>query len=209
MSAPDNWLDLCRRLGARRGVQAVYAELAGRYAAPPRAYHNLDHIGLCLAEFEPLRPFAESAVGVELALWFHDAVCDPRRDDNEVRSAELAVSSVARLGLGAMLGELVYELVLDTRHAGEPATSDGRIVADVDLAILGQPAYDFDAYERAIREEYSHVPEAEFRSGRIKVLRGFLARPAIYRTPAMAAKYEAAARANLERSVERLLDSGG
>ena len=144
-----------------------------------------------------------------LALWFHDAVCDPRRDDNEVRSAELAVAAVARLGLGARLGGLVYELVLDTRHAAEPETPDGRIVADVDLAVLGRPPEAFDAYERAVREEYGWVPEAEFRRARAGVLRGFLARPAVYRTPLMAAKYEAAARANLARSLGQLESGGG
>jgi len=32
---------------------------------------------------------------VRLAVWFHDAVCDSRRNDNEEQSAALAPSSLA------------------------------------------------------------------------------------------------------------------
>ena len=40
-----------------------------------------------------------------------------------------------------------------TTHRAEPDDDDGRVILDVDLAILGQPRDAFDAYERAIREE--------------------------------------------------------
>jgi len=48
------------------------------------------------------------------------------------------------------------------------------------------------------------VPDALWREGRRKVLRGFLDRTAIYMSPQFHASHEAAARANLKRSLERL-----
>ncbi len=43
-----------------------------------------------------------------------------------------------------------------------------------------------------------------FRAGRAKVLGGFLARPAIYRTPLFRERFEASARVNLERAIAEL-----
>jgi predicted metal-dependent HD superfamily phosphohydrolase len=209
VAALGNWVDLCRRLGAGRGIREVHARLTRCYSTPPRAYHNLRHVARCLAEFEPLREQARNATAVEFALWFHDAVYDPRRRDNELRSAEMASSCAARMHRKAAFCDLAYALVLDTRHASRPKSTDGRIIADVDLAILGQSPGAFAVYERGIREEYSWVPEGDFRAARARLLRRFLERPAIYFVPQMAARYEATARANLARSIRRLEEAGG
>ena len=75
------------------------------------------------------------------------------------------------------------------------------MMLDVDLAILGAAPGRFDEYERQIRAEYAHVPEAEFRAGRRKVLQGFVERERIYVTDAFHDALEARARANLQRSL--------
>jgi predicted metal-dependent HD superfamily phosphohydrolase len=80
---------------------------------------------------------------------------------------------------------------------------------DIDLSILGGPPDEFDAYERAIRHEYAHVPGEAFASGRARILRGFLARGWIYATELFRERYETAARENLRRSLARLESSGG
>ena len=75
---------------------------------------------------------------------------------------------------------------------------------DVDLAILGTPAERFDEYERQVRDEYSWVPGFLFRRKRREILTAFLARPHVYNTERFRVRYEAVARANLARSIERL-----
>jgi predicted metal-dependent HD superfamily phosphohydrolase len=93
---------------------------------------------------------------------------------------------------------------MDTRHVVSPASNDGRYVVDIDLSILGEAAERFDAYERAIRLEYAHVPDDAFRPGRATILRQFLDRPRIYGTDFFRDRYEATARANLARSLAAL-----
>jgi predicted metal-dependent HD superfamily phosphohydrolase len=95
-------------------------------------------------------------------------------------------------------------MILATKHSGAPATGDAAIVSDVDLSILGKPADEFEAYERAIRREYEHVPAETYRAGRAAVLRQFLSRPRIYNTDHFAARYEMAARQNLAGSLGAL-----
>jgi predicted metal-dependent HD superfamily phosphohydrolase len=77
-------------------------------------------------------------------------------------------------------------------------------VHDIDLTILSAPATEFDAYDRAIRLEYAHVGDAEYRAGRGALLRSFLARPRIFLTDRLHAEREAAARANIDRAIARL-----
>jgi predicted metal-dependent HD superfamily phosphohydrolase len=55
---------------------------------------------------------------------------------------------------------------------------------------------------RSRRKEYAHVPDFFFRRGRAKILNQFLARPAIYSTPYFRKRFEAQARANIERTLD-------
>ena len=73
-----------------------------------------------------------------------------------------------------------------------------------DLAILGSAPARFDEYERQIRQEYSWVDEAVFRSVRGKILQEFLARPSIYSTMGFRDRLENSARENLNRSIAAL-----
>ena len=82
-----------------------------------------------------------------------------------------------------------------------PHAIDARLIADIDLAILGADADEFDCYEAAIRREYAAVPPETFRAGRTAILRRFLNRRAIYSTDEFRSLYEARARTNLARSV--------
>lgn len=198
------WLDLCRRANAQGDFEAVYARLAAAYGEPSRAYHTLDHVAFCLDELGPARHLAAYPEEVEMALWFHDAVYVPCAADNEARSAELARAACRELKLHKAFGKRVFHHVIATQHHATPPTVDGQLVADADLAILGHPQAAFDAYERGVRQEHAAVAEAEFRPGRAAVLRALLARPVLYATEPFRVRYEAAARANLERSLRRL-----
>ncbi|HZN65279.1 MAG TPA: hypothetical protein VFB66_08235, partial [Tepidisphaeraceae bacterium] len=65
------------------------------------------------------------------------------------------------------------------------------------------PPHEFDRYEAQVRREYAFRSETEWREGRARLLRRFLAQPALFLTPEFAG-FEAPARANLARSIARL-----
>jgi predicted metal-dependent HD superfamily phosphohydrolase len=184
--------------------ERVLAEVVGAYTAPGRHYHDLGHVLDCLRKADGVYERLTEGRAVDAALFFHDAVYDPTRSDNEECSADLAERHLRAMGEGATFIAIVRDLVMDTRHVTSPASNDGRYVVDIDLSILGEAANRFDGYERAIRREYAHVPEEAFRAGRAKVLRQFLDRPRIYGTDVFRDRYEAAARANLARSLAAL-----
>ena len=184
--------------------QPAYKDLVSRYSEPQRYYHNLRHLGECLAEFDLARQLAEDPGAVELAIWFHDAVYDPHAADNEERSAELAKQSITQAGGGVELGRAVAALVQATKTHDPGLHPDAPLLVDVDLSILGQPKERFQEYETQIRREYEWVPVTTFASKRAEILENFLARESIYTTEYFFAKYEQRARQNLQDSIRAL-----
>ncbi len=182
----------------------LFNDLLARYAGPGRAYHTLDHLRECFVQFDAARSLAERPAEVELAIWFHDAVYETRRSDNEERSAEWAARSLLEAGAPPESSERVRDLVLATKHDASPTGPDASLLVDVDLSILGAGPDRFDEYEEQVRREYSWVPERAFREARSGILRGFLARPHVYATAAFRARLERRARTNLERSLMKL-----
>ena len=205
MSAADALCDSWRALwpgGAAEG-ESIYRDLVVRYSEPQRAYHTLDHVADCLRWLDEVRPLLARADEAALALWFHDAVYDPRRADNEEQSAALAAAVLLAVGVGEDAVGRAAGLIRLTRHTAAELTGDGALICDVDLAILGAPPERFEQYDAAIRREYAWVPEEIFRRERARVLAGFLARPRIYHTPTFADTLEQQARANLSVAVRR------
>jgi predicted metal-dependent HD superfamily phosphohydrolase len=200
----QRWLELWSRLGAQGSGTSIFAQLAAAYAEPERAYHTAEHIRDCLAELDLSRDLAQHPDEVEAALWFHDAVYRPGASDNEDQSTELARTA---LSLGAVprdVADRTAALVLATRHAGVPTLPDEQLICDIDLSILGREPRIFDAFERRIRREYAWVPEPMYRRERSAVLSGFLRRRSIYQTDQFRQRYEALARANLQRLLDQL-----
>lgn len=173
------------------------------YAEPQRHYHTAQHLRECLDEFDGARSLASHAPAVELAIWFHDAVYDPRAQDNEERSAALAEECLCSVGASEETRQWVADLILATKHH-LAATTDQALLIDVDLAILGQPPDRYGEYEAQIQREYAWVPTDVFAGKRAEVLQRFLDRPRVYATESFFDRYEARARENLTRSLKRL-----
>jgi predicted metal-dependent HD superfamily phosphohydrolase len=97
--AEKKWLELWHRFGAEIPSDSYFAGLVAHYSEPHRAYHNLAHVMDCLDQFEPVRHLAQDAAAVEIAIWYHDVIYDPRAKDNEERSADIAAAVMDELRL--------------------------------------------------------------------------------------------------------------
>jgi predicted metal-dependent HD superfamily phosphohydrolase len=215
MDLQVRWPLMIEAIGARGDCRRVFADLDRRYREPGRHYHTWDHVTECLAELDAAPGLCDRSAAVELALWFHDAVYDPRAADSEVRSAELLREAAAQLGIDADLTAASSGLVLATAHLAQPGSvavwgrdpvsaRDADAIRDIDLAILGSAPGRFDAYETAVRREYAFLSDSEWKVGRSRVLRAFLGRPRLYLTGAFHDRLETQARRNLAESLVRL-----
>ena len=200
----DRWRYAWRQLGASMASEDLYHQLVACYSEPHRKYHTIQHLNECLTHFESIGALADHADEVELALWFHDAIYDTSKKDNEKRSAEWARDSVLAAGVSSEKANRIFELVMATTHNVLPEGRDAEILVDIDLGILGADGARFDSYEVQVREEYSFVPEFQYRQARRKVLEEFVNRKWIYSTEPFRSNYEARARDNIARSIARL-----
>jgi predicted metal-dependent HD superfamily phosphohydrolase len=71
------------------------------------------------------------------------------------------------------------------------------LLCDADLAVLAGDQDRYARYRAAIRREYAHVSDDDFRAGRARVLIALLELPSIYRLAPLKGAWEERARANL------------
>lgn len=199
--AEDRWRRLWQRFGSADPPMDALAEILAAYAQDHRAYHDFEHIRACIRELDGVWASAAHPEEIEAALWFHDAIYDSRRADNEDRSAEWAARTLRERDIDEAIIGRIRDMIRATRHHASPRTPDEALMLDIDLAILGSDAARFCRYDEDIRKEYSWVPEKDYRAARARVLQGFLERDSIYRTDGMRERYEESARRNLARAL--------
>ena len=198
-------------------AQALWQNISARYCESQRAYHTLSHIEQLLVQFESIKHHLSEPHIVTLALYYHDVIYDPTRADNEQKSAEYAVDALSSY-LRPKQCQHIYALIMMTaNHQIDESTdsvkyssikySDAAYLLDMDLSILGAPWSTYEQYVNAIRQEYAHVADDNYRDGRTAVLRGLLAHPRLYLTDYYYNQLEAQARDNIKRELTSLAAS--
>jgi predicted metal-dependent HD superfamily phosphohydrolase len=203
----QTWRGLATRQSTNaRAAEAVLDGLIRAYREPVRHYHTLAHIAALLRQLEAHSGAVGNRDAVALAIIFHDVVYDPRRQDNEQQSAVVARERLGALGSPASLVQKVTTYIEATQHGRELDSGDEdlALLLDLDLSTLASAPDTYRLYASDIRREYGHVPNALYRLGRRQILKSFLAREKIYRTPALAERWEARARANISEEIAQL-----
>lgn len=201
----ERWSRACMDIGVAPD-ERDYRRVRRAWRGMGRHYHTLEHLDACLREVDAARELAIRPAEVELALWFHDAVYRSWRRDNEAQSAALAAELLRAAPIETV--ERVRQMILDTRHQDEELGGDTALVADVDLAILGQAPEVYAIFERAIRREYWWVPRPRYVAARAALLERLLARSTIYQHDHFYDRYEKPARVNLAAELGRLRGAG-
>jgi predicted metal-dependent HD superfamily phosphohydrolase len=182
--------------------------LLARWAEPHRHYHTTGHLGVVLSVIDEHAGQAADADAVRLAAWYHDAVYDPKRVDNEEASAVLAEAELPALGVDpARVAEVARLVRLTASHDPAPGDRNGELLTDADLCVLASPPEIYQAYTAAVRREYAHVPDPLFAAGRAAVLDNLLSLPFLFHIPVLRDRWEDVARANLTRELRGLRDT--
>ncbi|KAJ3215101.1 hypothetical protein HDU67_000805 [Dinochytrium kinnereticum] len=196
-TAQDEWGDIPEAFIERWGTS-----IAERYSESQRHYHTVSHVLHLLSLLEghhpPLARGSKAFRILFLAVVFHDVIYDPTRSDNEEMSIALFQAFLNELEeetgtkrnaqLIADEASVIERFISSTiRHVPDDDVPDAwretnLLFLDWDMEVLSWPKERYDVYAQGIRQEYSHFPNKDYCAGRAKVLRGFLARSAIYFT---------------------------
>lgn len=188
-------------------ASAAFEELVRAYSLPERYYHSLHHISALLNLVDEQAASFVDRSTVELAIFYHDAVYDSRRRDNEDQSARLADVRLGALGIPKPQLRRISALIAATNHgvaALDLADGDLMRFLDLDLSVLAAPRSDYDRYAAAIRAEYAIYPDADYRIGRARVLRSFLERRRLFHCDDLHARWDGAARDNMRAELDAL-----
>ena len=194
-----------RHVGRGPVADKAFDSLIARHRAPGRHYHSERHVQWVVRHVLELVEHVDviDVGAVIAAAFFHDAVYEPERDDNEVRSAELADATLGEIGWDADRRRRVVAMIVATEHLTGRAEADARLDTDTavllaaDLAVLAAEPSPYSDYTRAIRREYAHLDDDAWRTGRRRVITGLLDRATIFPPELDLGTWERRARANL------------
>ena len=200
----QRWKNLFLKYGEAALVQDAFDDLAKRYAEKHRYYHTLRHVNTCLMLLDEVGGLVSDLFSLETAIWFHDVIYDPLRNDNEAMSAVYVKRFLKSVKISDHEIAKIERLILLTKHPSDPLSEDEKYLIDIDLSILGAETALYDQYEKWIRQEYAYVSDEVFRKGRGEVLRSFFAQDFIYQTDYFRQKLENRARENIDRALYKL-----
>jgi predicted metal-dependent HD superfamily phosphohydrolase len=167
----DKFLSKWRALAADLGLDEYKSEEVGdyllvQYSESNRHYHSVRHITSMLDGFEALKTKFEQPIAAELAIFFHDLIYDPARNDNEEQSAKKMRETVGGFVVDSVIDAATFSIEATKKHEATP-NADTNLLLDLDMAILGQPWAVYECYAKGVMQEYLPVyGEEAYRRGR-------------------------------------------
>lgn len=207
VAAHTTWKKLAEKYSSDQAIaEKLLDELVKKYSGSGRHYHNWQHIQTLLNFSEKYASQLMDKDVVDFAIFYHDAIYNVLRKDNEQRSAIMAAERLPKLGLPAGTIELVCIFIEATQThqvtQGITIASDLEFFLDFDMAVLAADRELYRLYKEQVRKEYRLIPAALYRPGRKKFLQTCLQSKAIYHTAEFRNRYEIQARNNLQWELE-------
>jgi predicted metal-dependent HD superfamily phosphohydrolase len=208
MTQNEIWNKLCNHY--TKDVQLItdlYNEIVKQYSQRERYYHNLNHIESMLKLAKEFKSEISDLRTFYFSIWYHDIVYNPKRNDNEEKSAEFAQDRLSKLHIDEPIQVAVRKNILATKeHSAhfETGNKDLELFLDVDLAILGAERKVYYEYLTQIRREYHLYPNYIFNPNRVAILLKYLEQPSIFRNEKMKERFEAVAKKNIEFEINFL-----
>ncbi|WP_171522266.1 HD domain-containing protein [Acinetobacter shaoyimingii] len=198
----DHWMCFATVLDLPQDTsQNIYRILSTAYNESQRAYHTCQHIVECLDLLHDIRDQLHDPIAVEMAIWFHDVVYDPKSSENELRSAELMKDICSNI-LNEVRLNKVYAWIVATQHHQPTDDADLQYLLDIDLAILASEKQRFEQYEQQVRFEYSWVESSLYQIKRQAVLQHLAQMQPLYQTSYFQQYFEEQAKLNLQAAID-------
>lgn len=183
--------------------QTMWDEIEKNYSKSNRHYHNLTHLNALVNELQVWRDKFANWDVIIFAIAYHDIIYNTLKNNNEEKSADVAVKRLSKISFPESLTVFCEQLILATKKH-EYGNEQTNLFTDADLSILGSDPETYKTYSSQIRREYSIFPDIVYNPGRRKVLLHFLAMDQIFKTKEFSARYESNARINLQEELNAM-----
>lgn len=182
----------------------LWNEVVINYCDAGRYYHNLNHLEAIIGELSDVRDRIPQWDTALFSVFYHDIVYNALRSDNEAQSADKAQIRLHEMGFPKdQTTQCVLQILATKGHEpGNDLTT--QLFIDADLAILGKAPKKYTEYSENLRKEFFVYTDSEYKAGRKKVLKYFLAMDRIFKSEHFYNKYERQARINIEAELSSL-----
>lgn len=182
----------------------LWNEIVINYCDAGRYYHNLNHLEAIIRELSDVKDSIPHWDTAMFSVFYHDIVYNALRSDNEAQSADKAQLRLHEIGFPKdQTTQCVLQILATKGHnPGDDITT--QLFIDADLAILGKPTQAYTEYSENLRKEFFIYTDKEYKAGRKKILKHFLAMDRIFKTEHFYNKYEKQARKNIESELSLL-----
>lgn len=182
----------------------LWTEIEKNYNSRKRHYHTLIHLENLLLQLNEVKDEIQQWNTILFTLFYHDAVYNPLKSDNEEKSAALAEKRMHQLSVPDTIIEVCKEQILATKSHLISQNSDTNYFTDADLSVLGTGKEEYIRYFKNVRKEYSIFPDFLYNPGRKKTLKHFLEMDRIFKTDYFYGKLESQAQKNLTYEISQL-----
>lgn len=203
MNLKEKYTELLLNIGFETNeIQKNWLNLEKAYSNKSRHYHNLSHIKDMIDCYETYLEKLLFPNEILYAIFYHDYIYNSRKKDNELKSAEYALSILPEnISLDR---QLVFDAICATQQHQHNAIEDINWLIDFDLKILARDWEDYQVYFEQIRKEYRIYPDLLYKPGRAKALKHFLENESIFQTDEFRNLYEEKARMNIQKEIKLL-----
>lgn len=183
-------------------IQQNWKNLDKAYSKKSRHYHSLTHLKEMIASFETYRDKLQNPNEILFSIFYHDFVYSASKKDNELKSAEYALTVLSENS--NLNKQLILDAICATQQHQHNSIEDINWLIDFDLKILAKDWDDYKIYFEQIRKEYRIYPDFLYKPGRAKALKHFLENEFIFQTEEFRNLYEDKARANIQKEIKLL-----
>jgi predicted metal-dependent HD superfamily phosphohydrolase len=204
MTLYQNFKELFQKYNQDNSLQEnLWLEIETYYTSKKRHYHTMVHLENLFQELLPIKENFEDWETVQFSIFYHDIIYNASRNDNEEKSAILAIERLKEIGVSEhQILKCNHQILMTKSH--EISDSDTNYFTDADLSILGKKWEIYEEYFKQIRKEYRIYPDFMYNRGRKKALKHFLEMERIFKTDHFFEKYEDQAQLNLRNELEFL-----
>ena len=205
----EKWAELTAFTNNKELKDNLLSDIKKSYSSPGRSYHNLDHLLSLLTLCEENVAVLQNPIVVGFSIIYHDIIYDTQRRDNEEKSAEKAKRDLKALGLKRSFITEIEAFILATKDHEIPAEvvnkHDLAYFLDFDLAVLGLPGDEYEAYKKSIRQEYLQYRSYVYKEGRRQAMIQLLEKESLFYTNEFKERFEVQARENINNELAVLI----
>ena len=135
MNLKTIYFDLLAAIGFRQNdIEKHWIILEKAYPQKNRYYHNLSHLENMMLSFTKYQSEIQMKNEVRYAIFYHDIVYNAKKTDNELKSAEFALSIIPKEA--TINRTLVFDMIVATKQHEYNVNEDTNWLIDFDLEIL-------------------------------------------------------------------------